>query len=182
MSEQRYIARGGFSISVTEAKAIGPELLAMEKLPLAAAVKYIQDRPHMALYRKLIWHDFTAADLYRQEQLKYYRSGICLIERTPAGLEVVVKSFCSVAPLRPHPANNPLGRRRKAKRGARPQPPLSECGDQDLLERAKHALARFLSFYCPYRQQLEDSDPRFADVFAALESLQEQGNANERRT
>ena len=172
MNEGHYALRAGFSMDAADVAAIGTELLAIDNLPLAQAVQYIRRRPEMALYQKLIWHDFTAADLYRQEQVKYYRNAICLVERTREGQEVVRKSFAATAPLRPHPHHllETGARKRKPKPKASP---LVLCDAGERLERAKLALHRFLQVYCPYRACLSELDARMEAVFAAIDALDE---------
>ncbi len=93
----QFIRAEGFHFKSSEAEAIGPELLAMEGLTTAAAVEHVRNHPAMELHAQLVWHDYSAAELYRQSQIQYFRRGIKMVRSTSDGRVIEERFFHRVA-------------------------------------------------------------------------------------
>lgn len=93
----QFLRVGVYHLTDSDAKAIGPELLEMEDFTTAAAVEHVRDHPNMALHYHLIWHDYSAAELYRQNQISYFRRAVKMVRSTSDGKVLEERTFNRVA-------------------------------------------------------------------------------------
>lgn len=170
---------GKNNIPDSVAQLIGPELDALEGLTNADAVNRVHDNPkkYPHLHEKLLWHDPSAGILYRNHQMAYLRRSYEVKITYLSGESVRSKGSYLVPVTMVDKKDNRITGG-SVSRPVRVSVLLEKVREDEdligfLLDQAKNEVRKFSRAYKVYRTAFCSQDPRFENLFEALDAFEE---------